>query len=133
MKENADKHLDDLSRKVIGRSSLESPSFDFTHNVMAQVKAIAGSKITTYKPLISKSMWLVIALLVTSGIGYIVFGPKSESLWLQKLQLDDYMHIPSFDTNIDVSQTTLYVFVLFAIMFSIQIPLLKHQLNKRFK
>lgn len=133
MKENADKHLDDLSRKIIGKSSLERPSFDFTQNVMSQVKAISKSTLTTYKPLISKWMWLLITLLATSGVAYILFGPQSESLWLQKLNLDQYMSLPSLMPKLDLSRTTVYVFILFAIMFSIQIPLLKRQLDKRFE
>ncbi len=40
MKENADKHLDDLSRKVIGKSAIESPSFDFTKTIMSQIKTL---------------------------------------------------------------------------------------------
>ena len=101
MKENADKYLDDLSRKVIGKSSLESPSYDFTKNVMAQVKALTGSTLTTYKPLISKSMWFIITLLASSGVAYILFGPQTESLWLQKLNLNQYLSMPSLDTGFE--------------------------------
>lgn len=133
MKENADKYLDDLSRKVIGKSALERPSLDFTQSVMSQVEAISNSSITTYKPLISKSVWLVITLLATSGVVYILFGAQSKSLWLQQLNLEHYISFSNWIPSLEVSQTTVYVAVLYAIMFCIQIPLLKHQLNQRFK
>ena len=51
MNENADKHLDNLSRRVIGKSAVESPSFDFTQTIMAQIKELKTSKVTTYVPL----------------------------------------------------------------------------------
>lgn len=132
MNENADKHLDELSRKVMGKTSLESPSFDFTQSVMSQIKTTAVSQLTAYKPLISKPMWFFIAILSLSGVCYILLGPQSQSLWLQKLKLDNYISFSDLTPNLEMSQVTLYVFVLFAIMFSIQIPILKRQLNKRF-
>jgi len=133
MKENADKHLDDLSRKVIGKSSIENPSFDFTQTVMSQIKALNSSKSISYVPLISKPIWLLISLLAISGVIYIIFGPQSESLWLQKMDLNINDSISSWIPNFDVSQTTVYIAVLFAIMLSIQIPLLKSHLDKRFE
>lgn len=132
MKENTDKHLDKLSRHIIGKSAIEHPSIDFTKNVMSQIHAISQSKLTVYRPLISKSMWFCIALLGIAGICYVVFSPQSESLWFQKLSLDDYISLPNVVPDFKVSQTTFYVVVLFAVMFGIQLPLLKRQLEKRF-
>ena len=131
MNENADKHLDNLSRKVMGKSSVESPSFDFTNVVMSQVQALNYS-VTTYKPLISKWIWSLILLGVIAVFGYVIFGnATSESTWLKDLNLEgiSFNPLPEFNP----SQSMNYAVLLFAIMLCIQIPLLKHYFNKRFE
>ena len=136
MKENADKHLDDLSRKVIGKSAIESPSVDFTKSIMSQIKAVEVSKTTTYVPLISKRIWLFVTLGVFSAIGYVFFGSSTtQSKWLEYLNLNNYVGDLFKDAffGFDVSQTLFYSILLFGIMLLIQIPILKYQLNKRFE
>ena len=136
MKENADKNLDDLSRKVIGKSSVESPSFDFTQAVMSKVEALGRSRVTTYVPLISKRIWLLIGVGVASIFGYIRFGSYgTETRWFEALKLDRYADFITTDafSGFDVSKTMFYIVLLFGIMLAIQIPILKHQLDKRFK
>ena len=136
MKENADKHLDDLSRKVIGKSAVESPSFDFTQTVMSQIKALGTSRATTYVPLISKRIWLLLSVGIASIIGYVLFGSSNtETTWFGNLELNRYIDFDISDafSGFQVSQTMLYVALLFAVMLAIQIPILKHQLDKRFE
>ena len=130
MKENADKYLDDLTRKVVGRSTVEKPSLDFTTNVMDQIKTIANAAKINYRPLISKPIWFLIGLLSVASIGYIVFGPKSKSEWIPELNLEKYFSVPSFIPEFNISQTTFYVVILFAVMLSIQMFYLKRQLHK---
>ena len=135
MKENADKHLDDLSRKVIGKSAVESPSFGFTQAVMSQIEALKTST-TTYVPLISKQAWLFISVAIASAVGYVLFGSsQTETTWFESLQLERYVDFEfmSAFSSFNVSQTMLYIALLFAIMLAIQIPILKHQLDKRFE
>ena len=136
MKENADKHLDDLSRKVIGKSAVESPSFEFTQTIMSEIKALGTSRETTYVPLISKPIWLLIGIGIVAVICYIIFGSSNtETTWFGSLKLDRYVDFKITDafSSFDVSPTMLYIALLFAVMLAIQIPILKHQLDKRFK
>ena len=129
MKENADKYLDELSRKVMGKSSVESPSFDFTSVVMSQIEALNSSR-TVYKPLISKWMWSFISLCVITVFGYVIFGNStSESKWLRDLNLEGVSFNPFSEFN--PSQTVTYALLLFVIMLCIQIPLLKRYFDKR--
>lgn len=134
MKENADKYLDDLSRKVMGKSMLETTSIDFTNHVMSKVKATNTSKVTTYEPLLSTRIWMLIALGFASVVGYtIIKSPSHQQSWLTNLNL---IEMPTFEfinplESFDISQTTMYAFLLLALMSWIQIPLLKHFFNKR--
>lgn len=135
MKENADNYLDELSRKVAGKNSIESPSMDFTNNVMSQIKAYSHSRFTTYKPLISKPMWFLILLVSLASFVYVYFDKTiSESLWLKNLgfTFDMDFKLSNWIPELNMSQTTFNIIVLFAIMFCIQLPILKHQLDKRF-
>ena len=131
MNENADKDLDSLSRKVIGKSAIESPSLDFTKNVMSQINALSSSSVTTYVPLISKKVWALVALLF-AGIVWLTSSGASEekSSWVSDLDLKYEFVNPL--AHLELSQTVVYSLVLFAIMFCIQIPLLKYHFNKRF-
>jgi hypothetical protein len=130
MNENADKHLDNLSRKVIGKSAVESTSLDFTTSVMSQINALNSSSVTTYVPLISKTVWILIILVFAGVVGYVSFGTSEEkNSWLSNL---DYEFVNPL-TTLELSQTVVYSVLLFAIMICIQIPLLKHHFNKRYQ
>lgn len=134
MKESADKHLDDLSRKVIGKSTTESLSFDFTNTVMSQIKALNTSKATTYVPLISKRVWSILAIVFIGVLGYLVLGSSNvNSGWLSQIGIDRFLNYEFSNSivSLDLSQTVIYAILLFGIMLCIQIPLLKHYFNTR--
>ena len=136
MNENADKHLDDLSRKVIGKSAIEHTSLDFTQTVMSQIKALQPSKVTTYVPLISKRMWLVMGIGMVAVLVFITFNTSGqESGWLSKIGFDSITNYEFKNplASLELSQTVIYALFFFAIMLCIQIPLLKGYFDKRFE
>jgi len=136
MKENVDKYLDHLNRKVIGKSALERTSTDFTPNLMLQIHALSKSKITIYKPLISKQVWGALALLVIGVFGYtLLFSSEKPSPINQKFNLLDFFEhqVPHAISAFEVSQVGAYSVVLFCVMLCIQIPLLKQYFNKRYQ
>ncbi|MCK8479668.1 hypothetical protein [Psychroserpens algicola] len=129
MNENVDKYLDGLSRKVIGKSSVESPSFDFTQRVMSKIESL-NTSVTTYRPLISKPVWAVILLGVIAVFGYVIFGKLTLNYeWIQDLSLDKVSFNPLPDFSL--SQTMTYAILLFAVMLCVQVPLLKRYFDKR--
>jgi hypothetical protein len=134
MKEHTEQHLDKLAKKVIQLSSLESPSLDFTANIMAKVEVSATSNITVYKPLISKRVWLLISILVIGSLFYGIFGNGLEGLgWFNSI---DYSIISNNKVTeailgITFSKTLMYAVGLCGLMFFIQIPMMKHYFDKR--
>jgi len=74
MVEDINKHIDSLVEKVVKESSLESPSLDFTSNIMSKIEAVPQNEITVYEPLISKSVWLAISILVIGSLSYGILG-----------------------------------------------------------
>lgn len=134
MKNNIDKHLEKLTSKLMEETSLESPSFDFTDNIMSQVQIIKTSDVTVYKPLISKSIWILIALGFITLIGYLIFGTTSqESEALFTINFDVLFNNRFTETlsAMKFSDTLMYAVVSLGIMLFIQIPLLKNYFDNR--
>lgn len=133
MKENEAKDLEQLVAKAMQKSTLESPSLQFTNKVMAAVNAEQHSVAVRYRPLIPIYIWVAIALLVVGFTGY---------LWFLVQPTPIAWSIPSFDfmennpisqevATIKPSKITVYAFLLLAIMLCAQIPMLKGYFEKR--
>ena len=131
MKEHTNKPIEKLVDKVMKSSTLETPSFDFTANVMSQVMADSKSGVTVYKPLISKTAWVVLLVVATLLIAFSVYSGDASSLGL--LDKLDLSKVPNLFSGIKISPTAMYSLLMFAIMLCIQVPLLKHYFNKRFE
>ncbi|GAA3598113.1 hypothetical protein Q4Q39_19620 [Flavivirga amylovorans] len=134
MKENADKYLDSLAKKVIKEASLERPSFNFTASVMSQVTELSNNTITVYKPLISKTGWIVISIVFLALIIYMLLGIQEEPVsWFDSLDLSVLSDnkILNLFSGFSIPKTLIYAVVLFGLMFCIQIPLLKSHFNQR--
>jgi hypothetical protein len=141
MNDQTDKYLDELAKKVIKDAPLETPSFNFTNAVMSQVAALNNNKITTYKPLISKTGWIFISIGILTLIFIILFGNKTESSgWLSTVDFSVLSNnklsntLLGFKTSgFAITKTLGYALVLFSVMVCIQIPFLKHHFNQRYK
>lgn len=134
MNDNIDKHIERFVDKTMKKASLESPSFDFTNTVMAQVNALKQSTVTTYRPLISKPMWLAIFIVGFAIVLYIIFGMNTtETSWLSFIDLSVLTDNKFSNTmsGFKVSKIVMYAIVLFGIMLFIQVPILKNYFDKR--
>ena len=135
MKENIDKYLNDVSRKVITEGAIQSPSFNFTDNVMVQVEELNKKHITTYKPLISKTTWVLIAVGFMSLIVYALFSNNhiESSSWLNKINFNILSNNDVTNTlsSFKLPKILIYAVVFFGLMVCIQIPFLKNYFNKR--
>jgi len=129
MKDNIENLLDELSKKVITASNLETPSLDFTANIMSNINVVVKqSESTIYKPLISKKAWFIIAVIFIVVCACVLLGNTSESIgWFTDV---DFSFVSSFNManvlpEISFSKTVLYAIVVLTFMLFIQIPLLK--------
>lgn len=130
-----DKQLDNLSQKVMSRVEMEQPSVDFTLAVMSQVEQIKSPATTTYTPLISSRMWLLIGLSVFGACLVMYFSSSNvDSSWLSEILVETFstLSIPKPVEHITLSNTVFYGVVLFSIMFCVQLSLLKTYFDKRF-
>ncbi len=133
MNENVDKHTELFTDKLLKDSSLESPSINFTSQIMSQVEAIAQSDVTTYKPLISKRVWIGVAVAIVGVLIYSFFGSASESEWLKSVDLSVLGNnkITNALSEFSFSKTILYAAAMFALMFAIQVTVLKGYFDRR--
>ncbi|PWH82855.1 hypothetical protein DIS18_11545 [Algibacter marinivivus] len=136
MEEKQTKYLEHLSKKVLGKETIERPSFNFTDTVMSQVNALEKSTVTVYKPLISKKSWVLIGFGVLGLVLYIFFfGSDTETTsWMQSIDLNVLQNINmDIMPSLSLSKTFTYAIMLLGLMICIQIPLLKNHFNKRFE
>jgi len=133
MKEHTEQHLDSLAKKAMKSASLQSPSVDFTSNLMKEVKHVTIGESISYKPLISKNGWFaIIAGLIVLSL-YIIFGNVEGPGLLDTV---DYSAISNNKvvnaiTGIKISKILTYAIGFCGLVFFIQIPLMKHMMNKR--
>ena len=131
MNEQTKKHIETFIDKAMKSSTLETPSFDFTAKVMSQVTATSKSSVTVYKPLFSKSAWVIMLLSTVGIITFSLFSNDTFTLgWFEKV---DISKVSNLFSEIKISQTAMYSLLMFAVMLFIQIPLLKHYFDKRFE
>ena len=134
MNENIDKHIESLVEKAMGKSDLQTPSFDFTSNLMSQVEKVNQNAVTTYKPLISKPVWAMILIAFFGVVSYIMLVSNSESSeWFANINYNvfDINQFTNMFNNLHPSRIVAYGVGLFSIMCLIQIPLLKNYFDRR--
>lgn len=135
MKDQADKHLDNLTKRVFKDSALESPSINFMDNVMAQVNELAKNRVTVYKPLISNKTWIVIAGILFAIILWVIFnGNHQEFELFSKLNLHGFAIGSRANAFFDfkLSDTFMYAIIFFGIMLSLQMSFLKRYYDQQF-
>ncbi|RUT70736.1 hypothetical protein D0817_09700 [Flavobacterium cupreum] len=131
MKES-DKNIEHLIDKMMTESTLESPCIDFTSKVMDQVLAAEKSKTKVYKPLISKTTWILLGAGLTALIAYSIYS-NSNTANLETSQL--YLNLDkasSLFSGIHFSKNILYAVLIVPIMILIQIGVLKNYFDKKY-
>jgi len=126
MKEEKNKKLDDLSKKIFKEAGLQSPDSNFEFMVMEQISKlpIPGS-ITVYKAPFSKLLLPIAALIFFGSILAVLFLDSSNSSGL----LDK---IPSVDWNnyqlptIQFPKTVMLGMLALAVLLYAQVPMLKN-------
>ncbi|MBT8309889.1 MAG: hypothetical protein HKO72_04610, partial [Flavobacteriaceae bacterium] len=114
-------------------SSLESPSMDFTSQVMAKVDALAKSDVTTYRPLISKRVWTIVAIVMVASVVYLLFNGANEESLLASLDLSVLSEnkLTNAFSGLNFSRTIAYAVGILALMMAVQVPLLMGYFEKK--
>lgn len=130
MKES-DKNIENLIDKMMSESTLESPSIDFTSKIMAQVLVAEKNKVKTYKPLISKTIWVIIGFsLLALAIHASLFSGTEYNLEIDKSYTERFSALFS---GIHLSKNIMYAVLIVPFMILIQIGLLKNYFDKKYE
>ena len=130
MKES-DKNIENLIDKMMAEDTLETPSFNFTSKIMAQVLVAEKAKIKPYKPLISISTWIFIGIALALLITYNLFFAETQSnLEIGKSYTDK---ISAIFSGIYISKTFLYAILIVPFMILIQVGVLKNYFDKKYQ
>lgn len=130
MESHSEQHFDNLAKKVIKSTKLESPSLDFTANVMASLE---GGKSIAYQPLITKKGWLAIAIIILGIVAYPLFGNVEGTGLLENVDYSIISNNVITDAlgGIAFSKTLMYCIVILGAFWFIQVQMMKHQIEKR--
>lgn len=129
-----DNKLDGFAKKLLSNLPDEVPSFDFTAQVMSRVEILDQASSITYKPLISKKIWILITLFVVGIFSYLIFGDVTmdgllaSSLQVESLPKINFHKLPMFR----ISNIVLYGIIGFTFFSCIQVFVLKHHFNSRY-
>lgn len=136
--EKKDKKLENFVDDIMNFDELDQPSADFTTIIMSEIDVVSYSQITQYKPLIPKIVWWILGLSIASLFAYVyMVNPEtSYSLFENSgMTLQEELSFKKLNVfqelNVSFSKTSVYAVVFLAIMFCVQIPILKSYLNKR--
>ena len=128
--------LDTLTNKMVKESPQETPSINFSKNVMDAIYALeTKSELEKSEPLISKKVWfLFTAIIIAATLFLIKSTPIVSNGYLSNINISKYTNSLSLDMNLGftVSNITVYGFVFLAIMVSIQIGYIKNYYNREY-
>ncbi|TPD72257.1 hypothetical protein [Flavobacterium microcysteis] len=128
MKENENKELENLIDKAMKNMPLETPSFDFTSRVMAQTAIAPQKVISAYKPILPKSFWLVLSIIIIGLICYAYFSgtPQEEISYGVDIKQIYNSKLNNITSDLNFSKTTMYAAVALLLAMLAQIPIIRN-------
>lgn len=121
------KNSDKFIKEWVHEAGLEKPGVTFNMKVLERIESKASFQNAT--PLISKKGWFVLSMLFVVSIALLYFYP-SELFSFTGNKISDIVDKIENLKKVSISKTTQYAFMFLA-LFLVQIPFLKHYLDKQ--
>src|SRR5574338_156185 len=116
MENSEDQNIEKLVERMLMNNQIESPSPDFTGNVMSVVYASQKSRKIIYKPIFSKWTWIIIFTGIIAIFIYSFFNLNQQTPLFQiNFSLLKFDWLEKFLPNFRISFLTGYVILLAAI------------------
>lgn len=127
-----DEQLEAMLERLMRDEAIETPSDDFTDKVMDRVQTLANGSSITYRPLISKWVWVLIVLVFTGLIAIISLNSSGGGgEWLSRLNVSDFQFQLFENIHFEFSKTFTYGSILLGVMMLVQATMLKSYFNNR--
>ena len=123
------KNIDRLTEKLVKDAGIHKPSANFLSDVMSKVERKAI--LQEYKPLISRSTWLIIGTLFAASFVALYFSSSPELSLLQDLNIFEKLSFEIPISEFQVPKTMVYA-IGFLGLFLFQIPFLKNYLKSSY-
>ena len=132
MENSEDQNIEKLVERMLMKSEIESPSADFTQNVMSAVYASQKIRKIVYKPIFSKRTWFIIFTGIIAIFIYSFLNLNQQTPLFQiNFSLFKFDRLEKFLPNFRISFLTGYVILLAAIAVMVQIFFLKKHFDKQ--
>lgn len=134
MKTKSDQHIEDMVDRIMKEVSLDTPSLNFTSNVMMKVDTLMKPVTIVYKPLISKRSWVFVMVAIVGLICYFMLTPSVKSSgWFSNIDFSVVSNniLTNTISSLKLSRTAFYAIIMLSVMLIIQIPILKNYFNSR--
>lgn len=129
-----EKKIEEFTKQLIKEAGVESPSSNFVKNIMSSIAVEKSSiKKLTYTPIISKPVWVVMALFFSAICVFIVTGMVDASVFQKYLNFNIFSKIATLNLfeNIRFSPTFTFSFVVFSILVWVQLVVIRNFVNKQ--
>lgn len=121
------KKIEHLTKKWIQEAGLKNPSAAFEMKILERIEHKPLLQKTT--PLISKTGWFIVSFIFVASVALLYVYP-SELLSFKGDKVSALFNKIGGLKKLSVSKTTQYAF-LFLALFLVQLPFLKHYLDKQ--
>ncbi len=121
-------------KQLVKEAGTEHPSPVFLQNVMNQIKVSETQRSEVYKPLISKKAWLIIGLVILVFICGVPFFSNTDESIVNTINFSfsDLVTIKNPFSGFTLHKTTVYGVLFLAMLFFVQITILKRRIDKSF-
>nr|WP_321414036.1 hypothetical protein [uncultured Allomuricauda sp.] len=128
-----DKSLEEFVDRIMEEAPEESPSADFTKNVMQQLEVESPPHVFEYKPILS-GRTLFLAFVAFVALVFLLgsqLGVDNGQGWFKNLNMETWFHTDwDWVKGFTFSKVTVYAFLSFGLLFFAQVPWLKKRMDK---
>ena len=129
--EKRSKNIEEFTQRRVKEAGLETAPVGLYERIMNTIDLIPVGQFI-YKPLISRKAWIWIAVVALSILAILIFLPWQGSAYANEVRENLAIDWKNPLSGLELSKTAIYAIVGIG-LFLLQIPLLKKQLEKRYK
>jgi len=129
-----DKNIEGFTKYIMKEVDVEKPSIDFLLKVMDAVKLESKASLSiVYKPLIPKSVWVLIVILFLALSVFVLTGTTINYYLLSQIDVPIVDNVLAFDLfkNIHFSKTFTLSFLVFSAFVLVQLFFIKNYFNNQ--
>ncbi|MEC7262435.1 MAG: hypothetical protein VXW38_01770 [Bacteroidota bacterium] len=133
MDKHEEKKLEEFVDRLMADAPLESPSVDFTKNLMQRIEVQTQNEAFQYKPIMSRPVLVGLFVAFSVLMVYVIsqYGLGDETGWFDKLTWEpNFKPLWGWLENYTSSKVLVYAVLLFGFLFFVQVPWLKKHMDR---